>query len=77
MTQIVLDANAVRKLTQVVGAAQIVDTSGNVLGVFRTSGQEAFDRFQVPYTADELRQFEAEAGGRPLEEILRDLQAGK
>lgn len=72
-----LDGDAVQKLSHVVGAAQIVDPSGKVLGVFRTSGQEAFDRFQVPYTADELQQFETEPGGRPLEDILRDPRAGK
>lgn len=76
MTQVMLDTSAAEKLRSVVGTAEIVDSSGQVLGVFRTNADGPIDRFQVPYTVEELKKFESEPGGRSLGEILRDLSAG-
>lgn len=75
MTQIMRDATALDKLRAVAGAAEIIDSRGQVIDVFRTATAGALDRFGVPYTLEELEKFESEPGGRSLEEILRDLRA--
>jgi hypothetical protein len=75
MTQITLNADAVAQLEQTRERAEVRDPAGRVIGYFEPLGgvTEAWDT-EIPFTDEEIERFRAEPGGRPLEEILRDLE---
>ena len=75
MTQITLNDDVVAQLQQTRGRAEIRDAAGRVIGFFEPldAPTEAWDS-EIPFTEEEIERFRAEPGGRPLEEILRDLE---
>lgn len=72
MKRIVLDASAIAKLPEY-DIVEICDESGRVIGRFRPAVYDD-PAAQPQVSEDELRRREAEGGGRPLEDILADLE---
>ena len=75
MTQITLNDDAVAQLQRTRGRAEIRDAAGRVIGFFEPfdAPAESWDT-EIPFTDEEIERFRADPGGRPLEEILRDLE---
>jgi hypothetical protein len=73
MIQIVVDDSIKSQFLRAGETCEIVDTAGNKLGKFtpQSVGNEC------PYSDEELRNAAAEGGGRPLDEILADLESQK
>jgi len=71
MTRILLDAAIARKLKASTDALELCSPDGEVVGVFTPSKKPALT---VPFTEDEIRKSKEKAGGRPLADILSDLE---
>ena len=52
---------------------EIVDAAGNKLGRFTPE----YVGYECPLSDEELDQIERRGGGRPLKDILRDLEGGR
>jgi hypothetical protein len=75
MTKLTLSADAAEKLRQVDQRVEVFDEAGNSLGHFTPSGVcSIYDNVQIPFSLEELRRFASEPGGRPLAEIIADLE---
>lgn len=74
MTTITVDPATARQLRETDDYVHLCDADGNVLGQFV---RLPYPRHLIdPYVSnEELDRREAEGGGRPLSEILRDLAA--
>jgi hypothetical protein len=76
MTRVVVDDVMRARLGGLTDQVELCDESGRVLGHFipregvpgLPAGADG-----CPYTAEELRRFQQETGGRPLAEIWKDL----
>ncbi len=74
MTKLVMDTSFQAKVAALDETIELCDESGRTLGYFcPVPGPEA-DKPQSPYTDEELRELEKDLTGRPLREILADLQ---
>ena len=69
MSIVVLDQQATERLQAVTDRAEVRDASGRILGLFTP-----FATLIPPMSRDELDRRAAEPGGRPLADILRDLE---
>jgi hypothetical protein len=69
MTRVTLPITATDQLGRLTETAEICDTNGRVVGYFRPAG-----KVTVPFSDEELDQFDQEPGGRPLTDILADLE---
>ena len=75
MTQIVIDDPLLHRLREVHDSCFLVDSSGNTVGTFVPNTDSSFYQgHECPLTKEELDEIEREGGGRPLAEILRDLE---
>lgn len=80
MSSVVLDPQILERLRQAGGRVEIRSPAGQTVGYFTpcaapTAGGSPSGSPEVPFTDEELDRFEKEPGGRPLAEILRDLEA--
>ena len=73
MTTVVLDKRARAQFHDLKEPLQFVDESGHVLGLFTPSGDPKVLKPQI--SEDEIKKRLAQGGGRPLADILRDLEA--
>jgi hypothetical protein len=73
MTKVVLDAKALGQLHDLKVPLQIVDESGRLLGLFTPNVDPALLEPQI--TREEIQRRLKQSGGRPLADILRDLEA--
>lgn len=88
MTRIVVDELMRARLAGLSDQVELCDESGHVLGRFipgievRDESGRALGRFLpapsadadgCPYSAEELRRFQQETGGRPLADVWKDL----
>ena len=73
MTQLILDASALAILPKLTESVEIVDDSGRSLGHFHPAPREEANR--SPFSREELEQRRLQRTGRPLADILRDLEA--
>lgn len=74
--QIIVDTQMSTRLTGLTEPVPIYDSVGNMLGIFSPVSPEIdYSKIVIPYTEEELEAARNEPGGRPLAEILRDLQA--
>jgi len=55
--------------------AQLCDDAGRVLGYFTPAGPSVYQGIHSPTDVEELRRRQAAGGGRPLKEILTDLES--
>jgi hypothetical protein len=72
MVRIVVDSAMQSRLEGMQVVAEICDASGRVLGRFIPVQQKLILEPQI--SDEELRRREAEGGGRPLADILADLE---
>jgi hypothetical protein len=70
MNRIVVDDSVKAQFLRVKERCEIVDATGNQLGFF----QPEYVGYECPLSDEELDQIEKQGGGRPLQEILRDLE---
>lgn len=76
MTKVTLDAAALAKLAGLGGAAELCDESGRSIGFFHPSrppGEKTLKELS-PFSDEEIQRRRENRGGRPLEEILRELE---
>ena len=72
MTRLILDASALDLLTKVNDMVEIVDESGKTVGYFQPAPRQ---EIRSPFSREELEQRRLQRTGRPLADILRDLEA--
>lgn len=73
MSVMIVDSTMAAKLDQADGAVQICTRDGRLLGYFSPAKPKTL-RLEPPVTEAELDRISAEEGGRPLADILRDLE---
>ena len=71
MTQLILDASALAILPKLTESVELLDESGKTLGHFHPAPR----RVQPLVSEEELRRRVQQGGGRPLADILADLEA--
>jgi hypothetical protein len=55
--------------------AQLCDDTGRVLGYFTPAGPAVYQGIDSPTDVEELRRRQAAGGGRPLKDILAELES--
>ncbi|MGD9856763.1 MAG: hypothetical protein AB7U20_17585 [Planctomycetaceae bacterium] len=73
MTEIVADSPTREKLAAADAPVRIIDAEGRLLGTFRPAVQDEIDLIP-PMSLDDMRRHASQPGGRPLSEILKDLE---
>jgi hypothetical protein len=74
MSIIVNDAILLKQLTQASGSVEVRDANGNFLGTFAPPPGKLPPGVKSPHTDEEIEEFRKQPGGRPLADILRDLE---
>lgn len=74
MHKMILDSGTSAKFDNIKDFVQLCDPGGRVLGYFTPRDDEASGKIDCPFTEEELDRAVKEPGGRPLSEILRDLE---
>lgn len=75
MQKITLDHAILSKFSAIKECAEVCDETGRVLGYFSPAvDRSEYDNVEIPFTEEQLQQFEQEPGGRSLAEILADLE---
>jgi hypothetical protein len=75
MTKVIFDQTTLSKLRSGNGAVEICDESGRLMGHFYPAqARSLYKNLVIPITEEELERREKELGGRPLAEILADLE---
>jgi hypothetical protein len=75
VTKVILDQTTESRFTNLSDRAEICDHQGRTIGIFiPVVGRALYGRVPVPFTEEELDRFEQEPGGRPLADILADLE---
>jgi hypothetical protein len=77
MDRIILDQTIWSILRKATDDAELCDAAGRVVGYFTPSTDPAlYAGVESPTSPDELLRRKQEGGGRPLADILRDLENG-
>jgi hypothetical protein len=75
MSTLVVDTTLAERLSQAGGTIEFFDSTGRSLGWFKPNRDvETYDGYECPYSNEELHRIERAGGGRPIREILRDLE---
>jgi hypothetical protein len=77
MTRIIVDSDLLARLHGLSERLEFCDPSGNTLGVFQPATPKAAPREGVdgsPFTREQLKRRCGQRTGRPLTDILRDLE---
>ena len=75
MTRVTIDANILEKLKGLDEVVELCDDAGQVVVLFTpVADRSLYENVEVPFTSEELDRFENEPGGRPLKDILTDLE---
>jgi hypothetical protein len=74
MTKIIIDKRTRAQFHDLKEPLQFVDESGHLLGLFTPNVDPALLKPQI--TEEEIQRRLAQGGGRPLVDILRDLEKG-
>ena len=77
MTRVFVDAAVLAKLKSDGGCVEVCSPSGETVGYFCSvagADKSLYDRADIPFSDAELDRRAKEPGGRPLAEILADLQ---
>ncbi|MBW3597817.1 MAG: hypothetical protein KY475_11150 [Planctomycetes bacterium] len=79
MTRIVVDSALLTRLQGLNRRIEFCDTDGRTLGVFEPSPDAVFGTGVdgSPFTREELEEARKQRTGRPLADILRDLEQGQ
>jgi hypothetical protein len=77
MSSLVLEQSSIEKLKAVEASVAVRDAEGNLIGFFHPAvTSETVDQYECPISEEELLRRAREGGGRPLADILRDLESG-
>jgi hypothetical protein len=71
MTRILLDANLARQLKASTDSLELCDPNGYVVGHFMPIQKP---RIAIPFSEEEIQTSRRKPGGRPLADILADLE---
>jgi hypothetical protein len=71
MTRILLDANLARQLKTSDAAIELCDPEGGVLGHFTPVPKRPI---VIPFSEEDIKRSKQKSGGRPLADILADLE---
>jgi hypothetical protein len=74
MAIVVTDAKLAEQLAQASGTLEIRDANGNFLGTFAPPHGKLPTGVRSPFTTEEIERRRKEPDGRPLADILRDLE---
>lgn len=75
MNIIVVDHETKAKLGGASADVEVRDDSGRLLGYFfPADSRSLYDQIEIPISDEELDRISKEGGGRPLREILADLE---
>jgi hypothetical protein len=74
MTKLCIDATLAERLQQVSGMVELCDPAGRPLGWFQSDRLDRYNGPECPLPDELLEQIEQSGRGRPLPEILRDLE---
>jgi hypothetical protein len=75
MTRVTIDADVLAKLKSIGDVAELCDEAGRVVGLFTPMADRSlYKQVEPPVSEEELDRIEKEGGGRPLREILDDLE---
>lgn len=76
MVRITVNDDLVSELAKTADFVELCDPSGRVLGVFTPKLREGSGRLRElsPYTNEQLDEISKQPGGRPLADILHDLE---
>ena len=78
MNRIIVDESAKTQLLRAEEPCEVVDLAGNKLGYFTPKlDPSLYEGLEPPFSEEELRRASEEEGGRPLREILADLEGRK
>jgi hypothetical protein len=71
----IIDAQTSAKFRKVQEHVELYDESGNLVGYFTPGIEKSlYESVEVPVSEEELRRREAKGGGRPLADIIADLE---
>jgi len=73
MTRVTIDPATAAQLSGLSGATELCDANGNTVGVFQPSAVLSTNENTPNISSQDLDRFEREAGGRSLQEIVKDL----
>ena len=75
MTKMIVDTQTSAKFREIQGHVELYDESGNLVGYFMPGIEKSlYESVEVPVSDDELRRRQAKGGGRPLADIIADLE---
>jgi hypothetical protein len=75
MTKFVLDSETAQKLRDAAQCIQLCDPTGATIGYFRPEvDPELYRTIKEPFTKEQLDRARNDPSGRPLKEIMRDLE---
>jgi hypothetical protein len=78
MSKITLDSTISNQLRRFKEPVELLDSGGVLLGTFTPlRDKTSTSQSRIPFTTEELKHFENESGGRPLCEIMADLEKRK
>lgn len=78
MTRITVDRETLSRLGPLDRPVEFCDETGHTLGFFKPLAEREADHdLQPQISRDEIERRKQEKGGRPLSEILRDLEGRK
>jgi len=78
MAKVIVESPVSATLRHVESQVDLFDEYGLPLGVFiPVDKKELYRHVEIPYTAEELKRLAQQEGGRPLAEILADLEKQK
>jgi hypothetical protein len=73
MSIVITDASLLQKLTQATSTLDFRDPQGNLLGTFAPP-QSKLPTTRSPFSDEEIERRRKEPDGRPLADVLRDLE---
>lgn len=76
MAIVITDPKLPAQLAQTHSAIEMQDAKGNYLGTFAPPAGKLPPGVQSPYSDADIEELRKQTGGRPLAEILRDLERG-
>jgi len=72
MKRLVLDAVTLAKLGEIRETVQVCDEQGQIVAII---GPPTYFDTEIPFTDEEIEELRRQPLGRPLSEIMRDLEA--
>ncbi len=75
MSIVITDKNLLEQLARTSGTVEVRDANGNFLGTFAPPYGKLPPGVKSPHTDEEIEELRKQPDGRPLADILRDLES--